>query len=145
MHVLLGLNDISDSQTDVPDDASASPAPSTWLRLPSVVTWHSCAARANKLPAEVGSGAPKLPAKTAPRGARADSKEVLVASNMSFVDVNWTSVPQSVLIGDEIQFVGPPEIVESKPVDEDLVMQLLDKKDQARRELQVVHTYACTC
>jgi hypothetical protein len=74
---------------------------------------------------------------------------VLVASNVPNVDINETALPQSSLNGDEIQFVGPPEIVESKPVDEDLVMQLLSKKDEARRELQVVHphpqTHACIC
>ena len=146
---LLDLNDMSDSQTDVPDPAPASPFPSTWFRLPSVVTWYSSAARANKLSAEVQSSTPKLPAETAPGGAPEESKVVLVVSNVPNVDINETALPQSSLNGDEIQFVGPPEIVESKPVDEDLVMQLLSKKDEARRELQVVHphpqTHACIC
>jgi hypothetical protein len=57
--------------------------------------------------------------------------------------MDGTAVPQSVLDGDDIQFVGEPEIVESKPVDEDLVQQLLRHKnlDQARSELQVLHTH----
>jgi hypothetical protein len=139
---LLDLNDMSDSQTDAPDRAPA-PSSAGWARLPSVVTWLSSASHAGKRASAVCSGAVKLPAKTAPAGVSQDSKVVLLASNVSIVHMDGTAVPQSVLDGDEIQFVGEPEIVESKPVDEDLVQQLLrhTNLDQARSDLQVLHTH----
>ena len=139
---LLDLNDMSDTQSDAPDRAP-DPSAAGWSRLPSVVTWLSSASHAGKRASAVCSGAAKLPAKTAPAGVSEDSKIVLLASNVSIVHVDGTTVPQSVLDGDEIQFVGEPEIVESKPVDEDLVQQLLRRKDldQERSELQVLHTH----